>query len=59
VDWVAPITRSMLTKVLLGVAYKYGKDSEEYEMAGGVRKSKRKRPVRAVPTTESYSLKLS
>ncbi len=26
-------------KMLLGVAFKYGKDSHEYEMAGGVRKS--------------------
>jgi len=28
-------------KMLLGVAFKYGKDSREYEMAGGVRKSER------------------
>ncbi|UBF24993.1 hypothetical protein K9N68_25635 [Kovacikia minuta CCNUW1] len=28
-------------KMLLGVAFKYGKDSREYEMAGGVRKSDR------------------
>ncbi|MEH2287222.1 hypothetical protein [Nostoc sp.] len=28
-------------KMLLGVAFKYGKDSHEYEMAGGVRKSDR------------------
>ncbi|MBW4469017.1 MAG: hypothetical protein KME45_01285 [Stenomitos rutilans HA7619-LM2] len=33
-------------KMLLGVAFEYGKDSAEYEMAGGVRKSQRKRPVR-------------
>lgn len=32
--------------ILLSVAVKYGKDSDEYEMAGGIRKSKRKRPVR-------------
>jgi hypothetical protein len=32
-------------RVLLGVASKYGKDSHEYEMAGGVRKSERKRRV--------------
>ncbi|MFN6525312.1 hypothetical protein [Nostoc sp. ChiSLP03a] len=30
-------------KMLLGVAFKYGKDSHEYEMAGGVRKSDRVR----------------
>jgi hypothetical protein len=29
-----------------GVAYKFGKESDEYEKAGGVRKSERKRPVR-------------
>ena len=34
--------------MLLGVATKYGKDSYEYEMAGGVRKSERKRPTRKV-----------
>ncbi|WP_414514685.1 hypothetical protein [Nostoc sp. PCC 9305] len=28
-------------KMLLGVAFKYGKDSYEYQMAGGVRKSDR------------------
>ncbi len=27
--------------MLIGVAFKYGKDSIEYEMAGGVRKSDR------------------
>ncbi|MBU7581388.1 MAG: hypothetical protein KAF91_00480 [Nostoc sp. TH1S01] len=30
-------------KMLIGVAFKYGKDSAEYEMAGGVRKSERVR----------------
>ncbi|MEH2260504.1 hypothetical protein [Nostoc sp.] len=30
-------------KMLLGVAFKYGKDSHEYEMAGGIRKSDRVR----------------
>ncbi|MEH1967244.1 MULTISPECIES: hypothetical protein [unclassified Nostoc] len=35
-------TLSDLTeKMLLGVAFKYGKDSREYQMAGGVRKSDR------------------
>ena len=33
-------------RVLIGVANKYGKNSSEYEMAGGVRKSERKKPVR-------------
>ncbi|MBD2447962.1 hypothetical protein H6G76_12385 [Nostoc sp. FACHB-152] len=33
----------LLEKMLIGVAFKYGKDSIEYEMAGGVRKSERVR----------------
>lgn len=32
--------------MLIGVANKYGKNSNEYEMAGGTRKSERKKPVR-------------
>ncbi len=31
----------LVEKMLLGVAFTYGKDSHEYEMAGGVRKSDR------------------
>jgi uncharacterized protein YukE len=31
-------------RILNGVASKYGKDSNEYEQAGGVRKSERKKP---------------
>ena len=33
-------------RMLEGVSVKYGKDSNAYEQAGGVRKSERKRPVR-------------
>ncbi len=33
-------------RMLIAVAARYGKDSYEYEMAGGVRKSERKRPTR-------------
>ena len=33
--------------MLTGVAFKYGKDSHEYEMAGGVRTSERIRRIRA------------
>jgi hypothetical protein len=41
-------TLSDLTeRMLLGVAFKYGKDSHEYQMAGGVRKSDRIRKSRA------------
>jgi exo-beta-1,3-glucanase (GH17 family) len=38
--------KNLAEHMLLGVAVKYGKDSLEYEKAGGVRKSDRKRPVR-------------
>jgi hypothetical protein len=31
----------LLDQMLIGVAFKYGKDSSEYEKAGGVRKSER------------------
>jgi hypothetical protein len=34
-------------KMLMGIGFKYGKDSREYEMAGGVRKSERIRKSRA------------
>ena len=33
-------------QILRGIAYKFGHNSDEYQMAGGVRKSDRKRPVR-------------
>lgn len=36
-------------RMLIGVAAKYGKDSNEYEKAGGTRKSERKRPTRKSP----------
>lgn len=38
--------KAMHERVLDGVAFKFGKDSNEYEKAGGVKKSDRKRPVR-------------
>ncbi|MGB3298190.1 MAG: hypothetical protein WBA76_07960 [Phormidesmis sp.] len=40
-------------RMLLGVAARYGKNSHEYEMAGGVKKSERKRPARKVATAVS------
>ncbi|MGB3786398.1 MAG: hypothetical protein WA949_00200 [Phormidesmis sp.] len=40
-------------RMLLGVAARYGKDSSEYEMAGGVRKRDRKKPKRKVAVTAS------
>lgn len=42
--------RDYSERILLGIGMKYGKDSDEYEMAGGVRKSERKRPVRKAQT---------
>lgn len=38
--------RSLSERMLAGAAARFGKDSDEYEMAGGVRKSERKRPMR-------------
>lgn len=38
-------------QMLAGIVAKFGKDSFEYEKAGGVRKSERKRPTRRVKTT--------
>jgi hypothetical protein len=37
---------SFSEKTLIGVAFQYGKDSPEYGMAGGIRKSQRKRSTR-------------
>lgn len=36
--------RDLAERTLTGVATKYGKDSSEYEQAGGTRKSERKKP---------------
>lgn len=44
---------SMSEHMLIGVAYRYGKNSGEYQMAGGVRKSDRKRPTRRRATVEA------
>lgn len=38
--------RDQSERVLTAVASKYGKDSSEYEQAGAVRKSERKKPVK-------------
>ncbi|MBD2101827.1 hypothetical protein [Leptolyngbya sp. FACHB-261] len=37
--------KHMTSDMLTGVASKYGKDSYEYKLAGGTRRSERKRPV--------------
>lgn len=40
------VIKELSERMLIAVAAKYGKNSNEYEMAGGVRKSERKRPIR-------------
>ena len=43
--------RDLYERVLAGTAAKYGKNSNEYEKVGGVRKSDRKRPVARKPSS--------
>jgi hypothetical protein len=38
--------RDLSDRVLSGVASRYGRDSDQYEMAGGTRRSERKKPKR-------------
>jgi hypothetical protein len=40
-------------RILTGIAFKYGKDSNEYEMAGGTRKSEIKHPAKKKPAAAS------
>lgn len=40
-------------QMLIAVAYRYGKNSNEYKMAGGTRKSDRKRPARKAEPTDA------
>lgn len=47
--------RALSEQMLLGVAAKYGKDSREYGMAGGVRRSQRRRPSRKKKTESGSS----
>ena len=42
----ADVLTDWYQRVLNGVGFKYGKDSSQYEMAGGVRKSERKKPTK-------------
>lgn len=42
-------------KMLLGVAFKYGKESNEYEMAGGAREEPRPRRRVGQPTAEAVT----
>jgi DNA repair ATPase RecN len=47
--------RDYSEQMLMGVAVKYGKSSQEYGMAGGVRKNKRRRPTPA-PTLSAQQI---
>jgi hypothetical protein len=44
------LLKDMHERVLLGVGFKYGKDSNEYEKAGGTKKSNHRRTVKPKPT---------
>lgn len=44
------LLRDYSERILLGVAARYGKDSDEYEKAGGTKKSKRRKAIRKVVT---------
>ncbi|MBW4612353.1 MAG: hypothetical protein KME21_03575 [Desmonostoc vinosum HA7617-LM4] len=41
IDNLEKVLADLTDRMLIGVAFRYGKDSCEYEMAGGVRKSER------------------
>ena len=44
---------TMSVNMLAGVRIKHGEDSPEYEMAGGTRRSDRKKPVRKAKPAKS------
>ncbi|MEH2260914.1 hypothetical protein [Nostoc sp.] len=46
IDTMEKTLSNLTDKMVRGVAFKYGKDSSEYEMAGGVRDSERVRKSR-------------
>ena len=46
IDVMEKILSNLTDKMVRGVAFKYGKDSSEYEIAGGVRDSERVRKSR-------------
>jgi hypothetical protein len=46
------IVQDLSERMLSGVGSRYGKDSDEYEMAGGTRKSERRKPTKPkIPPT--------
>jgi hypothetical protein len=42
------LLRAFSERMLTGVAAKFGKDSEQYQKAGGTKKSERRRPKRKI-----------
>jgi uncharacterized protein YaaN involved in tellurite resistance len=48
--------RDVSDHMLVNVAARYGKNSNEYKMAGGVRKAERKRPVRTNPVGDPVTI---
>ncbi|MBS1795109.1 MAG: hypothetical protein JSS81_14720 [Acidobacteria bacterium] len=46
IDDSLEVVKELSAQALIGAAYKYGRDGNEYEMIGGTRKSDRKRPGR-------------
>lgn len=52
-DQSVKVAQDIAVRMLSGVGAKYGYDSNEYEQAGGTRKSERAKPVRAAKTKET------
>lgn len=46
IDEMEKTLSNLTDKIVRGVAFKYGKDSSEYELAGGIRESERVRKSR-------------
>ena len=53
VDTLEAAANDLSTRLLSGVATAYGKDSDEYEKAGGTRTSDVKRTPKAVKTAKT------
>ena len=51
------LLRSFTERMLTGVAAKFGKDSEQYQKAGGTKKSERKKPKRKIAKVAAWFAK--
>jgi hypothetical protein len=49
------VLRDLSERMLAGVAARWGKDSSQYEQAGGTRKSERKRPTSKTPAATNQT----